>query len=84
MGNIGSEVGRTFREESRGDNCKEAMTRALDLFEATAASNGRTFAQLKEILRSKEEYLSAIENQDKRPGVENYFMQFGIAARITR
>ena len=84
MGNIGSEVGRTFHAKQRGERYQEAMARALDLFDATVAAKGRTSAQLKEILRAKEEYLSAIENQNKQPAVEKYFMDFAIAARLNK
>lgn len=84
MGNIGSEVGRTFHAELRGEDYREVMARALDLFDATVSNPKLSAPRRREILRAKEEYLSAIDNQSKRSGIENYFMQFAIAARITR
>src|SRR3990167_6100403 len=86
MGNIGSEVGRTYSAASRGDQAasKAAMTRALDLFDATTSNNELSPARRKEILRAKEEYLRAFFDNTDRPWIENYFMQFSIAARLHR
>lgn len=84
MGNIGSEVGRTFHAELRGEDYREVMARALDLFDATVSNPKLSAPRRREILRAKEEYLDSISKKDKQAGVENYFMQFAVAARITR
>ena len=87
MGNIGSEVGRSLAAKRRGDEktAEAAVSRALDLFDATSeawstASGPRT----KELLRSKEQYLEALDNPATDNGIENYFMQFAIASRLNR
>lgn len=85
MGNIGSEVGRSFKSQQKGDKpaAEAAVVRALDLFDATAEAwlKASSFARLKELLQAKEEFLSAYENGDDN-GIENYFTQFAIAARL--
>lgn len=86
MGNIGSEVGRTFSAQKRGDEeaAWAAVVRALDLFDATISSLKLSPARRQEILRAKEEYLRAYFDGKDTKGVENYFMQFAIAARLSR
>lgn len=86
MGNIGSEVGRTFSAQKRGDQegSWAAVVRALDLFDATVSSSQLSAPRRKEILRAKEEYLRAYYENRDREGIENYFMQFAIAARLRR
>ncbi|PJE65332.1 hypothetical protein COU91_02170 [Candidatus Saccharibacteria bacterium CG10_big_fil_rev_8_21_14_0_10_47_8] len=83
MGNIGSEVGRSFSYLKKNDKemAEAALARAIDLFDATTGSSKLTAARRKEILRAKEEYLRAFFENTDRPGIENYFMQFAIAAR---
>ena len=81
MGNIGSEVGRTLAAKRRGADYWPALTRALDLFDATlepliAIRSHRS----KEIMRAKHAFLEAVTVQDD-PRIETYFMQFAIAAR---
>ena len=85
MGNIYSEVGRSFK--SMGPDRYQAMTRAIDLFDATAESLAKTKSpKLKEVLRAKEEYLKLItdtgHNQLGEKSLDNYFMHFAIAARL--
>ena len=91
MGNIGSEVGRSFSAKRRGDDagCAQAVGRAIDLFDATVSSLiASKSIRSKEVLRAKEVYLSAIFDKalpgedDQR--VEQYFMQYAIAARLNR
>jgi hypothetical protein len=87
MGNIYSEVGRSFVAKKRGDavGAEAAVVRALDLFDATtelmvAQKSPRT----KEVLRAKDQYLSVLygDNASQEAGIDKYFMQFAIAARI--
>lgn len=85
MGNVASEVGRTFSAQARHDEetAQAALARAIDLLDATV--EGRLgYPRSKEILRSKEEFLSALTDSSKQPGIENYFMHFAIAARLRR
>ncbi len=88
MGNIGAEVGRTFAAEQSGDEVRldGALSRALELFGATSKQlAAEKSPRLKEILRAKEGFLSAlVEKPAERAGIERYFMQFAIAARSGR
>ncbi len=89
MGNIYSEVGRTFKAKQSHDREKyeQALARAIDLFDATSAALAeRRSPKLKEVLRAKEEFLSACEAKDQASerGIDRYFMQFAVAARLTR
>ncbi len=87
MGNIGSEVGRTYKAQQRSDehNSKLAMARAIDLLDATCADPRYSFSRKKEILRAKEEFIASItQNKSLQDKLEQYFMQFAIAARLSR
>lgn len=84
MGNIGSEVGRTLSAKRRGADFWPALTRALDLFDATlepliAAKSHRS----KELMRAKHAFLEAVMVHDD-PGIEAYFMHFATASRLRR
>ena len=91
MGNIASEVGRSFnyRRQAREAECEAAMVRALDLFDATTTTLiARKSPKTKEVLRAKEEFLNALygdgTDEDNMNSLEYYFMQFAIAARLKR
>ena len=89
MGNIYSEVGRTFKAKQSHDQEKyeQALARAIDLFDATSAAlASQRSPKLKEVLRAKEEFLDACESHDTTDEreLDRYFMQFAIAARLTR
>jgi hypothetical protein len=89
MGNIYSEVGRTFKAKRSRDPkmYEQALIRALDLFDATSATLVEQHSpKLKEVLRAKEEFLGACETEDlaSEKSLDRYFMQFAIAARLTR
>lgn len=89
MGNIYSEVGRTFKAKQNHDEEKydQALLRAIDLFDATTlALVEQRSPKLKEVLRAKEEFLNACvaKNPEDQRGLDRYFMQFAIAARLTR
>jgi hypothetical protein len=65
-----------------------AIDRAIDLFDATAeawASKGSP--RTREILRAKEQFLTLFfdeTNDMDAESLERYFMQFALAARLTR
>lgn len=90
MGNIGSEVGRTIKARRADDEQRfwGALSRALDLFEATIdelvkQKSGR----VREVLIARDQFLNlyfgtAPKNDDQK--IEKYFMQYAIAARLNR
>lgn len=89
MGNIYSEVGRTFKAKKNHDQARydQALTRTLDLFDATTlALVEKRSPRTKEVLRAKEAFLNACESKDftSEQDVDRYFMQFAIAARLNR
>ncbi len=88
MGNIGSEVGRTIKAKESGDTGRfeAALTRALDLFSATVeVLINQKSARVREVLIAREQFLSLFfGGLDDALGVEKYFMQFAIAARLNR
>lgn len=88
MGNIGSEVGRTYIAVRQHDLDKKAAAsaRAIDLFMATTEDRRHTPAEHKEILRAKEVFLRSTLEDDAtdQAAIENYFNQFALAARNTR
>ena len=91
MGNIGSEIGRTFLAGRRNDSegVRNAMARALDLFEATVETLVKVKSpRTKEVLRAKDQFLQIVSNQTfhsaQAEGLERYFMAFALAARASR
>ena len=85
MGNIGSEVGRALRAKAKSDNVsmEAAFYRGLDLLDATAEAwvNGKSH-RVVEILRARELFVQSIVTHQVDPMLEDYFMQFAMAARI--
>lgn len=86
MGNIGSEVGRAIAAKRHNDDERmdSSIYRALDLFDATteflvANKSPRT----KEVLRARDQFLSLFYNNtfEDADNIENYFMQYALAAR---
>ncbi len=89
MGNIYSEVGRTFKAKKNHNQERydQALTRALDLFNATTlALVEKRSPKTKEVLRAKEAFLDACESKDLtgEQDLDRYFMQFAVAARLSR
>lgn len=85
MGNIGSEVGRALRAKARSDDVsmEAAFRRGLDLLDATAEiCAGQESRRTGEILRARELFVSAILTDYDDPKLEDYFMQFAMAARL--
>ncbi|HEY1835543.1 MAG TPA: hypothetical protein VGG13_01855 [Candidatus Saccharimonadales bacterium] len=88
MGNIGSEVGRAYSAYRR-DNSADflgAYSRGLDLFDATAKvwALKRDVARTREILRARDQFVQAMVTGEADEALENYFMQFAMAARLQR
>ncbi len=86
LGNVSSEVGRTFGAKRRGDKAasEAALVRVLDLFDATTADTRRSYSELKEILRAKEEFLKSLNDGTDQQAIENYFTWYAVAARNNR
>ena len=90
MGNIGSEVGRSIKAWQAHDNNRfnGALDRALDLFAATTEELvARKSPRTKEVLRARDQYLSLFFDntfQADASKLENYFMQYALAARRDR
>ena len=91
MGNIYSEVGRSFKTKGQHDpkDHEEAIGRAIDLFDASIrALIAQKSPKSKEVLRAKEQFLDIALNDDATlettQSLDRYFMQFAIAARLSR
>lgn len=92
MGNIYSEVGRSFKAKSNDDKTGQnlAMIRALDLFDATTETLGskRAAARVREVRRAREQYLTLLLDEttdtDDIERLQNYFLAFAVAARLRR
>ena len=89
MGNIGSEVGRAARAYNTNDEVawEAAVKRGLDLFDATIEGFAKSKSpRLREVLLARDQFVSQYfsDNPAVDPTLENYFMQFAIAARLAR
>ena len=91
MGNIYSEVGRSFKARYQVDTntYNEALARAIDLFNATILALAETKSpRAREVARSKEQFLTILfdKNASRQAiqSLDNYFMQFAVAARLNR
>ena len=85
LGNIGSEVGRTMNALRRNDelSARGAYYRGLDLIDATVAS-WTSEPRRRELLRARELFATAAESKTIDNRLDNYFMQYAIAARARR
>ncbi|MBI4098410.1 MAG: hypothetical protein HY437_00040 [Candidatus Magasanikbacteria bacterium] len=87
MGNIGSEVHRAIVWRTRGEeeNFQHAFERALELFDLTLDDPRWNAARKREIGRAREVFCDALwgnnEYKTNLTSLDNYFLQFGIAAR---
>jgi hypothetical protein len=90
LGNIGSEVGRSINWKSKGnaEQMQKALTRGLELFDLTLADSRWRQPQLKEIARAREVFCDFLIGNNEYGSDEkflnDYFMQFAIAARSNR
>lgn len=87
MGNIGSEVYRSFKRHEQGDAAafQNAFARALELFDLTIA-DPRWNTGRKELTRSREVFCDYFYGgntyRTDPPSLMAYFDQFAVAARI--
>jgi hypothetical protein len=86
LGNIGSEVSRTSRQEGKDEKLfLSAVERALELFDLTL-SDKRWKGRLREIGRARELFCDAVlggEEYDSRlKDLQKYYDYFGMAARM--
>jgi hypothetical protein len=87
MGNIGSEVGRALAAKGRRDEpaMRGALYRGLDLIDYTAQLWAvQKSPRTRELLRAREFFVASIATGHNDPTLENYFMQFALAARLNR
>lgn len=91
MGNIYSEVGRSFSAQRQHNTADQdaAAARAIDLFDATVTSLlDNKSPRVKEVLRSKDQFLQVLYGGADEPAniasLDRYFLQFAIAARLNR
>lgn len=88
LGNVGSEVGRAAKWQSRDKkNYESASKRALELLDLTI-QDARWRGRLKEITRSREFFCGAIlgvnSYQTTLQDLDRYFSQFALAARLKK
>jgi hypothetical protein len=89
LGNVGSEVARAIRAKTRGDaeQLQGALDRALELFDLTLA-DPRQRGRRNEICRAREVMLDFLvgsnEYASTGAGLDAYYLQFGMAARLHR
>lgn len=89
MGNIYSEVGRSFKSmnQTTSEEHIRSVARAIDLFDATIDSLIKSHSpKSKEVLRAKEQYLDLVigndPDQQAIKDLDKYFIQFAVAARL--
>jgi len=90
MGNVGSEVERAIRAHAGGNVTRfdAALSRALELFDLTAADHRWRGPRRREILRAREEFCRIFFDAPADPqmvaGLERYFRYFAQAANLQR
>ena len=90
LGNVGSEVDRTIRAHATGNAGRfdNALARALELFDLTAADERWRGPRRREILRAREEFcrlfFDATAPAQSAPGLQRYFLHFAFAANRER
>ncbi len=88
MGNVGSEISRAVRWQSKGkhERVEQCVFRALELLDLTInATDKNAFPKLKELCRAREElcdfFLGDNELQSKPEQIMKYYDAFALAAR---
>lgn len=85
MGNIGSEVGRALsaKRQGKAERMQAAFHRGLDLIDETTSLWAKAKKPgLKELLYARELFAESIVADTDNSWLEEYFMQFAIAARL--
>lgn len=89
LGNVGSEVHRSIMWHEKNDlpHFQNAFDRALELFDLTLA-DPRWKGRRKEIARSREVFCDIFYGDNQYgtdpQSLDDYFMQFAVAARLKR
>lgn len=87
LAHVGSEVDRAIRAHAAGNDVRfdSALSRALELFDLTAADERWRGARRREILRARSEFCRLFFDDSVAPdsaaGLSRYFQQFATAAR---
>ncbi len=87
LANVGIEVDRAINahEAGQAERWDAAVSRALELFDLTAADNRWRGARRREVLRAREEFCSLFWGDSSQPAdaasLSRYFLQFALAAR---
>ena len=87
LANVGSEVERALRaHESRNDTRRDhAITRALELFDLTAADPRWRGPRRREVLRAREQFCGQLFAEPSpavsAAGLRRYFLAFAVLAR---
>ena len=90
LGNVGSEVERAIRAHAAGNTARfdAALSRALELFDLTAADPRWHGPRRREILRARDEFCRVFFDGPADPqmvaGLERYFRYFAQAANRQR
>ena len=84
MGNIGSEVGRAMAAKRQGKEPRmyAAFYRGMDLLNATIESRVMQGKSPYEVMIAREQFAQSVLTDQEDPKLEQYFMQFAIAARM--
>ena len=87
LAHVGSEVDRTIRAHAAANTPRfdNALARALELFDFTAANDRWRGPRRREILRARSEFCRLFFDDtvspDSAAGLSRYFLHFAIAAR---
>ena len=87
LAHVGSEVERSIRARESGNatRLENALARALELFDLTAADERWRGPRRREILRAREEFCRLFYDDSVSPnsvrGLRRYFLAFAVAAR---
>ncbi|HET7060167.1 MAG TPA: hypothetical protein VFH99_02520 [Candidatus Saccharimonadales bacterium] len=87
MGNIGAEVGRALAAKTSSDKpaMNGALYRGLDLIDYTAQLWAtQKSPRTRELLRARELFVESITTGKEDMDLEDYFMQYALAARRHR
>ena len=90
LAHVGSEVERSIRANASGNRARfdNALGRALELFDLTAADERWRGPRRREILRAREEFCRVFfgddSSDDSAHGLRAYFLHFAVAARQQR